>query len=78
MPNIEWSEVAAEAMERDPREYPYGYYTGSAFALDTSRVFVWFKSIDQLVHHALEIEPRVHDLEPGKGLEDFQERVRPI
>jgi hypothetical protein len=78
MPNAEWSEIAAEAMERDPREYRFGYYTGGSFVLDSTRVFVWFASLDELIRQVLEIEPRVHDLEPGEGLEEFQARIGPV
>ena len=78
MPNSEWSEAAAEASERDPRDYPYGYLTGGSFALDTSRVFVWFGSLAEMLQHLESDEPRVYDLEPGAGLEEYQDRVRPV
>lgn len=78
MPNIEWSEVAGEAMERDPREFPFGYLTGGSFVMDSVRVFVWFRTLDELLAHIRDIEPRVYDLEPGDGLEEYQARIDPL
>lgn len=71
-------ETAAEAHERDPRGYPYGYLTGGTDELASVRVFVWFRTIDELIESLLEIEPRMYGIEPRRGLETFQERVRPI
>ena len=78
MPNIEWSDVAAEAMERDAREFPFGYLTGGSFVMDSVQVFVWFKSLEDLLQHIRDVEPRVYDLEPGQGLKDYQMRVGPL
>lgn len=71
-------EGAAEAHQRDPRGHPYGYLTGGADELGSVRVFVWFRSIDELIESVLEVEPRMYGVEPKRGLEAFQERVRPI
>jgi hypothetical protein len=78
VPSIEWSDVAAEAMERDPREFPFGYLTGGSFVMDSVRVFVWFRTLEDLLTQIRDVEPRVYDLEPGAGLEDYQLRVAPI
>src|SRR5262245_51590223 len=78
MSHIEWGDVAAEATERDPRQFPFGYLTGGSFVLDSVRVFVWFKTLDDLLQHIRDVEPRVYDLEPGAGFEEFQLRVEPI
>jgi hypothetical protein len=69
---------AAEAHQRDPRKYPYGYLTGGSEEFDAVRVFVWFRSIDELIECLLEVEPRMYGVEPKRGLEAYQERVRPI
>lgn len=69
---------AAEAHERDPRSYPYGYLTGGTDEMASVRVFVWFRTIDELIEGLLEIEPRMYGVEPKRGLEAFQARVRPI
>ena len=78
MTSAEWSEVVAEAVEDDPRENPYGHLTGGSFTLDSCRVFTWFPTVAALVKQLLEVQPRVYDLEPGAGLEEYQARVRPI
>lgn len=69
---------AAEAHERDPRAYPYGYLTGGSDELKSVRVFVWFRSMDELIDSLLDVEPRMYGVEPKRGLEAYQQRVRPI
>ena len=78
MDSGELSEVANEAVERDPREYPLGYFTDSSSSLYSAGGFVWFQSLDELTQHIIEVEPRIYGLEPGEGLEEFQARVRPL
>lgn len=46
--------------------------------LDSVRVFVWFSTLDDLLAHLRDVEPRVYDLEPGDGLEEYQLRVEPV
>jgi hypothetical protein len=69
---------AAEAHQRDPRAYPYGYLTGGSDEMKSVRVFVWFRTIDELIDSLLEVEPRMYGVEPRRGLEGYQQRVRPI
>lgn len=69
---------AAEAHERDPRSYPFGYLTGGSDELKSVRVFVWFRTMDELIDSLLEVEPRMYGVEPKRGLEAYQQRVRPI
>jgi len=69
---------AAEAHERDPRAYPYGYLTGGSDELKSVRVFVWFRTMDELIDSLLDVEPRMYGVEPKRGLEAYQQRVRPI
>lgn len=69
---------AAEAHERDPRAYPYGYLTGGSEELESVQVFVWFRTMDELIDSLLDVEPRMYGVEPRRGLEAFQQRVRPI
>jgi len=64
--------------QRDPRQYPYGYLTGGVDELGSVRVFVWFRTIDDLIESLLEVEPRMYGVEPKRGLEGFQNRVEPI
>jgi hypothetical protein len=63
---------------RDPRKYPFGYFTGSSFVLASAEVFVWFESIEELAQFLHDVEPRVYDLKPGEGLEEYQAAVGPI
>lgn len=70
--------TAGEAHERDPRMYPYGYLTGGSDELKSVRVFVWFRTVDELIESLLEVEPRMYGVEPQRGLEAFQARARPI
>jgi hypothetical protein len=69
---------AAEAHERDPRAYPYGYLTGGSEVLESVQVFVWFRTMDELIDSLLDVEPRMYGIEPGRGLEAYQQRARPI
>ena len=78
MTNANVFESAAEAHQRDPRSHPYGYLTGGTDELGSVRVFVWFRTIDELIECLLEVEPRMYAVEPKRGLEAYQERVRPI
>ena len=78
MSNIEWEDLAAEAAERDPRECPFGLLTGGSFVLDSVRVFVWFATLEDLLAHLRENEPRAYHLEPGAGLEEFQSELDPV
>jgi len=71
-------ESAAVAHEQDPRRYPYGYLTGGSDELASVRVFVWFQTLDEMIKSLLDVEPRVYGIEPRRGLEAFQARVRPI
>jgi hypothetical protein len=74
---IDWKNIAVEAQERDPRKFSYGYNSGGSFVLDSVNMFFWFDSVEHLVRHLTEIEPRVFDLEPGVGLEEYQAAVKP-
>jgi hypothetical protein len=78
MANLKSLETAGEAHQRDPRKYPYGYLTGGTDELASVRVFVWFRTIDELIESLLEVEPRMYGVEPKRGLEAFQARVGPI
>lgn len=78
MANAKVFESAAEAHERDPRDHPYGYLTGGTGHLEEVRVFVWFRTLDELAESLLEVEPRAYGLEAGRGLEAYQARVRPL
>ncbi|MFO1394054.1 MAG: hypothetical protein U1F09_09870 [Steroidobacteraceae bacterium] len=71
-------EQASAAHDRDPRRYPFGYLTGGTGQFEDVRVFVWFRNLDDMIASLLEVEPRMYGVEPGRGLEAYQARVRPI
>jgi len=73
-----WQNIAERAMDRDPREYPFGVYTGGSFVMDNVRVFSWFQNSDELLAHIREIEPRIHGLGIGDGLEEYQVALQPL
>ena len=74
----DWDAEAEAAAARDPRLAPFGIFTGDSFVLASLRVFLWFESVDQLIDHLLEVEPRRYEVKPGNGLDEYQARVRPI
>lgn len=47
MSNLDFS-ITEAGMERDPRKAPWGIFTGSSFVLASSRVFVWFETLEDL------------------------------
>lgn len=61
-------ELGDAAMNRDPREYPYGYFSGGSFVLDSARVFMWFADVQELIKHIADCDPAVHDLDEDESL----------
>lgn len=74
----DWDAEAEAAASRDPRQAPYGVFTGDRFVLASLRVFLWFESVEQMIEYLLDVEPRRYKVTPGSGLEEYQARVRPI
>ena len=66
-----------EAMSQDPRHFPYGYFSGGSFVLDSTRIFMWFASPKELIDHICECDPIVHDLEADEA-QSFAAKVREI
>jgi hypothetical protein len=52
----DFMKLSDEAMSRDPRNFPYGYFSGGTFVLDSTRVFMWFSSPEELVNHICEFD----------------------
>jgi hypothetical protein len=69
---------AEAAWSRDPRQAPFGILSGDSFVLSSLRVFLWFESVEQLIDHLLDVEPRQYKVTPSNGLGEYQARVRPI
>lgn len=66
-----------EAMLRDPRSAPYGYFSGGSFVLDSTRVFMWFETVDELINHIIECDTLVHGLNESEA-EAFGSQARSI
>lgn len=60
-------ELGDVAMNRDPRKYPFGYFSGGSFILDSTRVFMWFASKDDLINHIIQCDPAIHDLDEAEA-----------
>lgn len=69
--------AAEQAMERDPRQAPWGILTGGSFVLDSSRVFMWFESHADLAEHLVNHTPDGYDFEES-DLEAYRARVAPL
>ena len=75
---IDWQNMASEALDRDPRTFPIGIYTGGSFVLDSVRVFSWVKDIDELAFFIREVEPRIYNIESDDELAAYQAHVQPF
>lgn len=69
--------AAEQAMDRDPRQAPWGLLTGGSFVLDSSRVFMWFESLADLAEHLVNHLPDGYDFEEA-DLEAYRSRVAPL
>lgn len=73
-----WQQLAGEAIDRDPRENRFGYFSGGSFVLDSVRVFAWFPSLSSMQHNILEVEPRNYGVEDVSEIQAYQVRLAPI
>lgn len=79
MSNEEALKLGEVAMERDPREAPFGFYSGSASVMsDGIKVFSWFESIDELIAFLVGVEPLIYDIEEEDELAAHRAKVSPI
>jgi hypothetical protein len=62
---------------RDPREYPYGYFSLDTVNLGGIGLISWFKDIDEMADFILKIEPLIGDDE-GEDLDECQRWIAPI
>jgi|GEM_PF-3432513 len=74
----EVQKVGEEAMDRDPRKAPFGFFSGGSFVMDSVRVFSWFESMDGLASFLLEVEPRIYDIEEPSELATYKAKVTPL
>lgn len=73
----DWFDRASEVSQRSPRRYPFGYFAVDQWGGRDSGGFCWFGSVDELTKHLSEIEPQIYEIEPGRGLEELQDQLRP-
>ena len=79
MSNEEALKLGEVAMERDPREAPFGFYSGSATVMtDDIKVFSWFESIDELIAFLVDVEPRIYNIDEQNELAAHRAKVSPI
>ena len=75
--NDELLKTCEQAAERDPRQAPYGFFSGGSSPMDSVRVFNWFESRAALADFLLDVEPAIYDLE-GDDLEEYRAAVSPV
>ena len=77
MNEYEAIDIGSAAMERDPREAPYGILTGGSFVLDSVRVFMWFETTKELADYLANVLPASFRAEEDYQAE-FSVRVAPL
>ena len=68
-------ELGDAAMDRELRADTVGYFAGGTFVLDSTRIFFWFDTVDDLVDYLIEAEPYIYDLQTPER-EAYQTRIR--
>lgn len=66
-----------QAMDRDPRQAPWGILTGGSFVMDSVRVFQWFDSLKDLADHVVQHLPEGYDFDEA-DLAAYRSRVAPL
>ena len=56
-------ELGDAAMDRELSADTVGYFVGGTFVLDSTRIFFWFDTADDLVDYLIEAEPYIYDLQ---------------
>lgn len=69
--------TSIDPIDRDPRQAPWGIYTGGSFVLDSVRVLLWFETQTELAVHILEQLPEVYDFD-AEAIAAYRTRVEPI
>lgn len=76
--NLEVQKLGEAAMDRDPRQATFGFYSGGSFVMDGVRVFSWFESVDELAAFLLNVEPLIYDLDDLDELTAYKVKVTPL
>ncbi len=70
-------QIGDDAMNRDPRKANYGLFSGGSFVLDSSRVFMWFETIQELTYFVKNAEPLIFDLD-SEDIKKYEDEISPI
>ena len=70
-------QIGDDAMNRDPRKANYGLFSGGSFVLDSSRVFMWFETIQELTYFIKNAEPLIFDLD-AEDIKKYEDEITPI
>lgn len=73
-----WERAADEAMDRDPRQAPFGYFSGSYSPIGGAMCFQWFDSVEALLRQLRDVEPCMYGLAPGQELQKYQAALEPL
>jgi hypothetical protein len=66
-----------QAINRDPRQAPWGLLSGGSFVMDSVRVFLWFETLADLANHLIQHLPESYEFEED-DLAAYQARVAPL
>lgn len=61
MTHEEGQEALRVAADRDPRNGPFGCFSGSSFHMDSYRTFEWFETEQALYEQIMFIHPKVYE-----------------
>ncbi len=64
-------------MDRDPRQAPWGLFSGGSFTLDSARVFTWFETPADLADFLVEGLPETYRFDTDDLL-SYQAEVTPL
>ena len=70
-------QIGDDAMNRDPRKANYGLFSGGSFVLDSSRVFMWFETIQELTYFIKNAEPLIFDLDTEE-IKKYEDEITPM
>jgi len=76
--NDEILNLVEVAVDRDPREAPFGIYSGGSFVMDEIRAFSWFESLEALAAYLLDVEPLIYDLDDADELAAYKAKISPM
>lgn len=69
--------TSIDPIERDPRQAPWGIFTGGSFVMDSVRVLLWFETQTELAVHILEQFPETYEFD-AEAIAAYRSRVEPL